>query len=71
VAQKLATTEGLIYLAGSPTTLLEDSDQDAPFRQRRYFFYLSGYAQSMGDDNEGADISSDVMKQTVISSTTF
>jgi len=32
----------LIYLPGSPSKLYEDSDQPRPFRQRRYFYYLSG-----------------------------
>ena len=45
-AQRLASflddENGLVYLAGSPTLLFEDSDQIAPFRQRRYFYYLSG-----------------------------
>lgn len=35
-------SEGLIYLPGAPTIFLEDSDQPRPFRQRRYFYYLSG-----------------------------
>ncbi|KAJ9638439.1 hypothetical protein H2199_007128 [Coniosporium tulheliwenetii] len=42
VAEKLGVTEGLIYLPGAPTVLLEDSDQPRPFRQRRYFYYMSG-----------------------------
>lgn len=25
-----------------PTTYLDDSDQNTPFHQRRYFYYLSG-----------------------------
>lgn len=32
----------MIYLSGQPTINLRDSDQDRPFRQRRYFYYLSG-----------------------------
>lgn len=42
VAQSLDVTEGVIYLAGTPRAFLEDSDQFVPFRQRRYFYYLSG-----------------------------
>lgn len=42
VAAKLAVDDGLVYLAGQPEVELEDSDQPRPFRQRRYFFYLSG-----------------------------
>ncbi|KAF2143420.1 uncharacterized protein K452DRAFT_297158 [Aplosporella prunicola CBS 121167] len=42
VAQRLGVKDGLIYLPGAPTTYLEDSDQFLPFRQRRYFYYLSG-----------------------------
>ncbi|QDS77703.1 hypothetical protein FKW77_003893 [Venturia effusa] len=45
-ASKLGVESGLIYLAGAPTTLLEDSDQAVPFRQRRYFYYLSGSNES-------------------------
>ncbi len=29
-------------MPGTPTVFLEDSDQSRPFRQRRYFYYLSG-----------------------------
>ncbi|KAL1880442.1 hypothetical protein Plec18167_003846 [Paecilomyces lecythidis] len=42
VASQLGVTHGLIYLEGKPTTYLDDSDQTVPFRQRRYFYYLSG-----------------------------
>ncbi|KAL2356901.1 putative Xaa-Pro aminopeptidase [Cryomyces antarcticus] len=42
VAAKLGVEEGLIYLPGAPTVYLEDSDQPRPFRQRRYFYYMTG-----------------------------
>ncbi|KAK8233531.1 peptidase M24, structural domain-containing protein [Phyllosticta capitalensis] len=42
VASILGVDKGLIYLPGAPTTYLEDSDQTIPFRQRRFFYYLSG-----------------------------
>ncbi|KAJ6031889.1 hypothetical protein N7540_002621 [Penicillium herquei] len=42
VARKLGISHGLIFLAGQPNILLRDSDQERPFRQRRYFYYLSG-----------------------------
>ncbi|KAJ9221349.1 hypothetical protein DTO271D3_8991 [Paecilomyces variotii] len=42
VAARLGVSHGLIYLEGKPTTYLDDSDQTVPFRQRRYFYYLSG-----------------------------
>ncbi|BDD57294.1 hypothetical protein MAP00_002669 [Monascus purpureus] len=42
VAARLASSGGLIYLEGQPTINWEDSDQPRAFRQRRYFFYLSG-----------------------------
>ncbi|KAI5457834.1 hypothetical protein BGZ63DRAFT_364201 [Mariannaea sp. PMI_226] len=42
VAAELGVTDGLIYLPGEPTRLYEDSDQSPPFKQRRYFYYLSG-----------------------------
>ena len=43
MAANLDVDDGFVYLAGTPTVLYEDSDQAVPFRQRRYFFYLSGY----------------------------
>ncbi|KAJ5486363.1 hypothetical protein N7530_000663 [Penicillium desertorum] len=33
---------GVIYLEAQKTRLIEDSDEDMPFRQRRPFFYLTG-----------------------------
>ncbi|KAJ5167293.1 Xaa-Pro aminopeptidase [Penicillium canariense] len=42
VAGKLGASHGLIFLAGQPTINWRDSDQSRPFRQRRYFYYLSG-----------------------------
>ncbi|KAJ5682747.1 Xaa-Pro aminopeptidase [Penicillium macrosclerotiorum] len=42
VARKLGISHGLIFLAGQPTINWRDSDQSRPFRQRRYFYYLSG-----------------------------
>ncbi|EON66061.1 X-Pro dipeptidase [Coniosporium apollinis CBS 100218] len=33
---------GVIYLEGQKTKMNEDNDQEAPFRQRRYFYYLTG-----------------------------
>ncbi|ORY16418.1 hypothetical protein BCR34DRAFT_105189 [Clohesyomyces aquaticus] len=42
VVEKLGVSEGLIYLPGEPQRNNEDSDMPAPFRQRRYFYYLSG-----------------------------
>ncbi|KAB8068543.1 peptidase M24, structural domain-containing protein [Aspergillus leporis] len=42
VATKLGVSSGLIYLVGQPTINWGDSDQPQPFRQRRYFYYLSG-----------------------------
>ena len=35
-------TDGVIYLESAKAGLYEDCDQEAPFRQRRPFFYLSG-----------------------------
>ncbi|KAL3469662.1 putative Xaa-Pro aminopeptidase [Aspergillus californicus] len=42
VAAKLGVCEGLIYLVGKPTVDWGDSDQPRPFRQRRYFYYITG-----------------------------
>ncbi|KAF2194812.1 hypothetical protein K469DRAFT_706295 [Zopfia rhizophila CBS 207.26] len=42
VKEKLGVPDGLIYLPGSRNRNNEDSDMPAPFRQRRYFYYMSG-----------------------------
>ena len=42
VAKWLGTKKGLIYLEGLPSIEYEDSDQPVYFRQRRYFYYLTG-----------------------------
>lgn len=42
VAKELGATSGLIYLPGQESKNYEDSDQPPEFRQRRYFYYLSG-----------------------------
>lgn len=42
MAKRLGVKEGLIYLPGLPSQNYEDSDQPVIFRQRRYFYYLSG-----------------------------
>lgn len=42
VAKRLGAKNGLIYLVGCPSKLYEDSDQPVIFRQRRYFYYLTG-----------------------------
>ncbi|KAG9244646.1 putative Xaa-Pro aminopeptidase pepP [Calycina marina] len=33
---------GVLYLEGQKTCMIEDNDEAAPFRQRRYFYYLTG-----------------------------
>ncbi|KAI2626712.1 metallopeptidase family M24-domain-containing protein [Hypoxylon sp. NC1633] len=42
VAKELGVDNGLIYLPGQLESTWEDSDQGPPFRQRRYFYYLTG-----------------------------
>ena len=42
VAQKLGVKSGLIYLPGLRELSYEDSDIPMHWRQRRYFYYLSG-----------------------------
>ncbi|KAI5863245.1 metallopeptidase family M24-domain-containing protein [Durotheca rogersii] len=42
VAEALGVENGIIYLPGQLESTWEDSDLGPPFRQRRYFFYLSG-----------------------------
>lgn len=34
--------KGVLYLEGQKTKMIEDNDGEAPFRQRRYFYYLTG-----------------------------
>ncbi|KAJ5901696.1 hypothetical protein N7495_002224 [Penicillium taxi] len=59
VARKLGVTHGLIFLAGEPTVNWRDSDQSRPFRQRRYFYYLSGVDEA--DCSLTYDISLDLL----------
>lgn len=33
---------GILYLEAQKTRMKEDNDEEAPFRQRRYFYYLTG-----------------------------
>ncbi|KAH0555867.1 hypothetical protein GP486_006185, partial [Trichoglossum hirsutum] len=42
IKSKEPNADGVIYLEGQKTRMIEDSDAAQPFRQRRYFFYLSG-----------------------------
>ncbi|KAJ0416057.1 peptidase M24, structural domain-containing protein [Aspergillus carlsbadensis] len=59
VAAKLGASNGLIYLAGKATRNWGDSDQQRPFRQRRYFYYVSGVDEA--DCHLTYDIRSDVL----------
>jgi Xaa-Pro dipeptidase len=43
VQEKLGVEKGLIYLPGQQARNNDDSDMPAPFRQHRYFYYLSGF----------------------------
>ncbi|KAL4895685.1 putative Xaa-Pro aminopeptidase [Aspergillus ambiguus] len=58
-ARKLGVSAGLIYLVGQPTINWGDSDQPRPFRQRRYFYYLSGVDEA--DCYLTYDIQSDLL----------
>ncbi|KAI0437669.1 Creatinase/aminopeptidase [Xylaria telfairii] len=42
VAKALGSQEGIIFLPGQWDVNWEDSDQGPPFRQRRYFYYITG-----------------------------
>ncbi|OLN85786.1 putative Xaa-Pro aminopeptidase [Colletotrichum chlorophyti] len=42
VAAELNVSNGLVFLPGEPSRSYEDSDMGPTFRQRRYFYYLSG-----------------------------
>jgi Xaa-Pro dipeptidase len=37
-------TNGVLYLEGQHTKMIEDNDETVPFRQRRYFYYMTGCA---------------------------
>ncbi|KAF3913861.1 hypothetical protein ABW21_db0203093 [Orbilia brochopaga] len=43
VAKALGLTQGLVYLCGEISRNNEDSDMSAIFRQKRYFYYLTGF----------------------------
>ncbi|KAL7943331.1 peptidase M24, structural domain-containing protein [Trichoderma barbatum] len=42
IRKKDAKASGVLYLEGRMTKLLEDNDSPEPFRQRRFFYYLTG-----------------------------
>ncbi|SPQ22486.1 c05755b2-8d79-42ee-8d3b-c0b63000eeb7 [Thermothielavioides terrestris] len=42
VARELGVCAGMIYLPGQDEILYEDSDMTFEFRQRRYFYYITG-----------------------------
>ena len=44
IQKKHPKANGVIYLEGQKTRMIEDSDEPQPFRQRRHFYYLSGCA---------------------------
>ncbi|TIA50286.1 X-Pro dipeptidase [Aureobasidium pullulans] len=44
IAENGGPKEGVIYLEAQKTAMVEDDDQAAHFRQRRFFYYLSGCA---------------------------
>ncbi|KZL84789.1 metallopeptidase family m24, partial [Colletotrichum incanum] len=42
VKSKVPGATGVLYVEGRMTKMLEDNDEPEPFRQRRYFYYLTG-----------------------------
>jgi len=42
VAEQLGVNYGIIYMPGQIELSYEDADQGPPFRQRRYFYYITG-----------------------------
>ncbi|KAK1756564.1 putative Xaa-Pro aminopeptidase [Echria macrotheca] len=42
IRSKIPNATGVLYLESRATKLLEDNDEAEPFRQRRYFYYLTG-----------------------------
>ncbi|KAK6506099.1 hypothetical protein TWF506_011021 [Arthrobotrys conoides] len=58
-ALALNLKEGLIYLSGEVYRNNEDSDMPAVFRQKRYFYYLTGY--DLPDGHVTYDIETDTL----------
>ncbi|KAK6332013.1 hypothetical protein TWF718_002551 [Orbilia javanica] len=58
-AEALNLKEGLIYLSGEVSRDNEDSDMPAVFRQKRYFYYLTGY--DLPDGHVTYDIGTDTL----------
>ncbi|RVD87408.1 uncharacterized protein DFL_001644 [Arthrobotrys flagrans] len=58
-AQALNLKQGLIYLSGEISRNNEDSDMLAVFRQKRYFYYLTGY--DLPDGHVTYDIETDTL----------
>ncbi|KAK4118146.1 hypothetical protein N657DRAFT_651593 [Parathielavia appendiculata] len=42
IRSKIPDATGVLYLESRMTKLLEDNDEPEPFRQRRFFYYLTG-----------------------------
>ncbi|KAF6809305.1 xaa-pro dipeptidase [Colletotrichum sojae] len=42
VKSKVPDATGILYVEGRMTKMIEDNDEPEPFRQRRYFYYLTG-----------------------------
>ncbi|KAH8898276.1 putative Xaa-Pro aminopeptidase [Thozetella sp. PMI_491] len=42
IREKIPGASGVLYLESRSTKLLEDNDEAEPFRQRRFFYYLTG-----------------------------
>ncbi|KAI6772901.1 hypothetical protein HG530_003859 [Fusarium avenaceum] len=42
IRKDVPDANGIIYLESQMTKMMEDSDEPEPFRQRRYFYYLTG-----------------------------
>ncbi|KAK0631135.1 putative Xaa-Pro aminopeptidase [Bombardia bombarda] len=42
IRSKVPGATGVLYVESRGTKLLEDNDENEPFRQRRYFYYLTG-----------------------------
>jgi len=42
--KKNPSISGVLYLEGQKTRMIEDNDESMPFRQRRFFYYLTGCA---------------------------
>ncbi|KAH6636527.1 putative Xaa-Pro aminopeptidase [Chaetomium tenue] len=60
VARKLGVDRGIIFLLGQDEKYYEDSDMGPTFRQRRYFYYITGA------DFHGCAVTYDILRDRLV-----